>query len=114
MESDTQSIRISETAAREVKRLMEREKLPITAGIRVGVRGGGCSGFTYVMDFEQEPHSGDHVIESDGVRIFCDEKSLPYLTGTELDFSEGLMGRGFQFKNPNASGTCGCGESFSV
>ena len=90
------------------------EELKAKEGIRVGVQGGGCSGLMYDLEFDGVQRESDHVFEDKGVRIFVDKKSLLYLIGTELDFSDGLNGKGFQFKNPNASRTCGCGESFSV
>ena len=101
-------------AIAEVRRLLADNDLPETAGVRVGIKGGGCSGFTYTLNFDQVPADGDEVFEFDGVRLFCDPKSLLYLSGTTLDYSDGLQGKGFQFINPNATGTCGCGESFSV
>ena len=116
-ESSPQSadgILISGLAAVEIKRLMEAKELPETAGVRVGVRGGGCSGYTYTLDFDYKPAEGDLIFDQQGVRVFCDPKALSYLEGTTLDFTDGLMGKGFQFKNPKATGTCGCGESFSV
>jgi len=115
-ESKTQDKRIIMTAAaiEEVKRLIAENDLPTTAGVRVGIKGGGCSGFTYTLNFDQSPADGDEVFEFDGVRLFCDPKSLLYLNGTTLDYTSGLQGKGFQFINPNATGTCGCGESFSV
>ncbi len=105
---------MSEAAVKEIKRLIVQHELPESAGVRVGIKGGGCSGFTYTLNFDQKPAEGDVILEQDGVRLFCDPKSLLYLRGTTLDYSEGLQGRGFQFKNPNAKSTCGCGESFSV
>ena len=97
-----------------IKRLLKEHELPDTAGVRVGVQGGGCSGFTYNLNFDYKAADGDYVIEQDGVRLFCDPKSLIYLRGTKLTFSDGLQGKGFQFINPTATSTCGCGESFSV
>ncbi len=82
-------------------------------GVRVGVTGGGCSGLSYVLDFEKEPRLGDSVF-GDAPRIFVDRKSLVFLRGTTLDFEGGLNGKGFVFKNPNAKAACGCGSSFSV
>ena len=84
------------------------------AFIRVGVEGGGCSGLTYKLEFDSQLKPDDKVFEDKGMKIVCDKKSFLYLVGTELDFSDGLNGKGFQFINPNASRTCGCGESFSV
>lgn len=83
-------------------------------GFRVGVRGGGCSGLTYVLDFENEARKGDQVVDFDGLRIFMDIKSQLFLAGTTLDFVESLMDTGFKFQNPNAKRSCSCGESFSV
>ena len=82
-------------------------------GIRVGVIGGGCSGLSYNIDFGQHKEN-DRIIDLDGLKIFIDPKSSIYLDGVIIDFSDGLQGKGFTFKNPNASNTCGCGESFSV
>jgi iron-sulfur cluster assembly protein len=107
-------IQMTPSAIEEVKRLMSEDEQPATAGVRVGVKGGGCSGFTYTLNFDVAPADGDEIFEFDGVRLFCDPKSLLYLNGTVLDYTDGLQGRGFQFQNPNASGSCGCGESFSV
>ena len=82
--------------------------------LRVGVVGGGCSGLSYKLDFDNEQKSTDQVFENNGLRIVTDLKSLLYLVNTTLDFSDGLNGKGFHFVNPNASRTCGCGESFAV
>ncbi len=108
------AIQVTEAARAEIRRLMEQEGLPAEAGVRVAVKGGGCSGFTYSLNFDPKPASGDEVLDFDGVRLFVDPKSLLYLRGTTLDYSSGLQGKGFQFQNPNATGTCGCGESFAV
>jgi iron-sulfur cluster assembly protein len=107
-------IHISEKAAMQVKTIMEENQVPENYGLRVGVKGGGCSGLTYTLGFDGEAHEGDSVIEENGVKLFIDGKSLFYLMGTILDFTDGLNGKGFIFNNPNASKTCGCGESFSV
>jgi iron-sulfur cluster assembly protein len=101
------------------KALAEAKKLLVKHGkedhgFRVGVRGGGCSGLTYVLDFDKEPRKGDQVMEFDGVRIFLDIKSQLFLAGTTLDYTESLMDTGFKFQNPNAKRSCSCGESFSV
>ena len=82
--------------------------------IRVSVKGGGCSGLMYDLDFDDQSQDSDQVFEDKGVKILVDKKSLLYLLGTTLDFTDGLNGKGFQFVNPNASRTCGCGESFAV
>ena len=107
-------ITVSERAALQVDNLMSQENLGGDYFIRVSVVGGGCSGLSYKMDFDNEDQEGDQVFESNGKKIVCDLKSFLYLCGTELDFSDGLNGKGFQFNNPNANRTCGCGESFSV
>ena len=83
-------------------------------GLRVGVRGGGCSGLSYFLDFENEVRKGDHVLELDGVRIYLDIKSQLFLAGTTLDYTQSLMHSGFRFENPNAKRSCSCGESFTV
>jgi iron-sulfur cluster assembly protein len=80
----------------------------------VGVKGGGCSGMSYELGFDNIPQEGDNIVEDNSIKIVIDKKSFLYLFGTELDFSDGLNGKGFQFINPNASRTCGCGESFAV
>ena len=107
-------ITVSERAAQQVNSLMETEGLNNGYFIRVSVVGGGCSGLSYKMDFDNESQEGDQEFESNGYKIVCDMKSFLYLCGTELDFTDGLNGKGFQFINPNANRTCGCGESFSV
>jgi iron-sulfur cluster assembly protein len=107
-------ITLSEKALAEVRKIMEQNKIPDTYGLRVGVKGGGCSGLSYSLGFDSEARAGDKIIEKDGVRIFIDAKSLFYLSGTQLDFTDGLNGRGFVFNNPNASKTCGCGSSFGA
>jgi len=107
-------IGITERARKEVKRIINEQGLPAQTALRVGVKGGGCSGFSYTLGFDDQVAETDQVEEVDGVRIVCDPKSFLYLSGTEVDFEESLMGRGFKFGNPNASKTCGCGESFSV
>ena len=107
-------IKITEKAASQVLRTMNENQIPESYGLRVGVKGGGCSGMTYSLGFDAQPKDGDAVIEEHGIRLFVDGKSIFYLTGTELDFSDGLNGRGFVFNNPNAVKTCGCGSSFGV
>jgi iron-sulfur cluster assembly protein len=108
------AILISDRAADEVQRIIGEQKLPDGTALRVGVKGGGCSGFSYTLGFDDQIGAVDQVTEIDGVRIVCDPKSFLYLNGTMVDFEDNLMGRGFKFTNPNASKSCGCGESFSV
>ena len=106
---------LSETAANEIKKIIKDQGLPETTRLRVGVKGGGCSGFSYLLDLTEEaPTEADEQLESHGVQILVDQKSLLYLSGVEIDFKDEVMGRGFVFKNPNATSTCGCGSSFSA
>lgn len=107
-------ITVSEKAKERVLELMNDGRIPLDKFIRVGVEGGGCSGLSYKLDFDSELKEGDQTFEDKGVKLVIDKKSFLYLIGTELDFSGGLNGKGFSFNNPNASRTCGCGESFSV
>lgn len=107
-------ITVTESAVEKLHELRDEEGLNEEYFIRVSVVGGGCSGLSYKMDFDNEDKEGDQAFESNGEKIVCDMKSFLYLCGTELDFSDGLNGRGFNFINPNASRTCGCGESFAV
>jgi iron-sulfur cluster assembly protein len=102
---------ISEAAAKEIARQRDKRGKPGSA-IRVGIRGGGCTGFSYLFEWEDgEPRGTDRIFEAYGVRVVTDPKSLVYLAGTELDFVSGMMGHGFKFNNPNVKGSCGCGES---
>jgi iron-sulfur cluster assembly protein len=109
-------ILLSEIAAKEIKKIIADQNLPAEqTRLRVGVKGGGCSGFSYVLDLTEDPKGeSDEEMESNGVKILCDMKSYLYLNGTEIDFKDEVMGRGFVFKNPNATHTCGCGSSFSA
>lgn len=107
-------IKVKDTARDEVKRLIASNDKPQDAFIRVGVKGGGCSGLMYELDFDSQLKEDDKVFEDNGVKIVVDKKSYLYLIGTELDYSGGLNGKGFVFVNPNANRTCGCGESFSI
>ena len=104
-------VNITEEAAVEVKKLLAEE--PGKAGLRLEVRGGGCSGFSYGLTFDN-PQEHDHVVEQHGIKVMIDPKSAIYLKGTVLHFEAGLQGRGFTIKNPQAKGSCGCGNSFSV
>jgi iron-sulfur cluster assembly protein len=114
MLTDTGNITITEKATAKVKELMSEAKLDSSYFVRVSVKGGGCSGLTYNLDFDNESKDGDQVFETGDLKIVCDLKSFLYLAGTELDFSDGLNGKGFNFINPNATRSCGCGESFAV
>src|SRR5690348_15497306 len=105
-------INISPNASTEVKRLLTKEGRP-ELGLRIGVRAGGCSGMSYMLGFDTQ-QEGDSVQEIEGIRLLIDQKSAPYLEGTQLDYQDGLQGKGFTFSNPNAKRSCGCGESFSV
>ncbi len=107
-------ILVTEKAKSRALKIMEEEQRPADSFIRVGVEGGGCSGLSYKLSFDNEMKEGDKVFEDKGIKIVCDKKSFLYLVGTELDFSDGLNGKGFEFHNPNAKRTCGCGESFAV
>jgi iron-sulfur cluster assembly protein len=112
--NNTAEITVTEKAQKEIKKIMDENKIPENYGLRVGVKGGGCSGLTYQLGFDAENKEGDTIINSDLVKLYVDGKSLFYLSGTELDFSDGLNGKGFVFNNPNAKKTCGCGDSFGV
>jgi iron-sulfur cluster assembly protein len=109
-------ITVSEKALHHVVNLMMESGItPDSHHLRVGVKGGGCSGLSYVMDFDDKIEPTDETIEIDGgLKVVIDRKSVLYLYGTELDYSDGLNGKGFQWGNPNASRTCGCGESFAL
>jgi iron-sulfur cluster assembly accessory protein len=107
---------LTEAAATEIKRFIASEKnLPETAGLRVRVVPGGCSGFQYSLSIEENARQGDHILAgSCGVRLFVDKFSAQYLNGVEIDYVTGVMGSGLTFKNPNATGGCGCGSSFTA
>jgi iron-sulfur cluster assembly protein len=107
-------ITLTERAVKEILHIIEEQNLPEGTCLRVGIKGGGCSGFTYSLGFDDQIADTDQVSESNDIRIVCDPKSFLYLSDTTVDFEDGLMGRGFKFDNPNASKSCGCGESFSV
>src|SRR5262249_22451305 len=107
-------VTISPQAHAQLLVLRAKEGYDESYGIRVAVKGGGCSGLSYDLGFDKAEQPGDHVFEMDGVKIFVGAKSLLYLVGTVLEYSDGLNGKGFQFNNPNASRTCACGESFAV
>jgi iron-sulfur cluster assembly accessory protein len=107
-------IHLTPKAVQMIKITREQEGIDETFGLRVAVRGGGCSGFEYALDFEGEPRDNDHVIDYDGLRVFVDALSARYLGGTEIDYVLGMQGAGFKFNNPKAVGSCGCGSSFAV
>ena len=107
-------IKITESAKAQVAKLIADEGHPEHAFVRVGVDGGGCSGLMYKLEFDTEMKDGDQTFEDNGVTVVVDRKSFLYLVGTELEYTGGLNGKGFVFNNPNASRTCGCGESFSI
>jgi iron-sulfur cluster assembly protein len=108
-------ITITDGALEHLKKVMKEEGIGDgTHFLRVGVKGGGCSGLSYVMDFDTEITESDEIINLPDLKVAIDKKSLLYLIGTELQYSSGLNGKGFEWVNPNASRTCGCGESFSL
>lgn len=110
-----QAVILSETAAREIKSIIAAQELDADkVRLRVGVKGGGCSGFSYLLDLTETQKETDEVFEQHGVKIIIDPKSLLYLGGVTVDFKDELMGRGFVFNNPNATSSCGCGSSFAV
>jgi iron-sulfur cluster assembly protein len=109
-----EKVTLTEKAAQQVQRLMAENNIPSDHGLRLGVKGGGCSGLTYVLGFDAQPKESDTTFHAHGVTIYVDPKSLFFLSGTELDFQDGLNGKGFVFNNPNATKSCGCGHSFSA
>jgi iron-sulfur cluster assembly protein len=109
-----EDIFITAKAAEEVRKVKANNNIPETHALRLGVKGGGCSGFTYVLAFDEKPRTEDKEFSIEGLTVYVDPKSLNFLNGTTLDFSDGLNGRGFVFNNPNAHKTCGCGNSFGV
>jgi iron-sulfur cluster assembly protein len=108
-------VNLSESAAREIKSIIAQQELDADKiRLRVGVKGGGCSGFSYLLDLTEAQKETDEVFEIHGIKLICDPKSLLYLSGVTVDFKDEIMGRGFVFQNPNATSTCGCGSSFSA
>src|SRR5688500_5056369 len=105
-------IQVSEKAARKAVSLAQKDNKP--AILRVGVRGGGCSGLSYFLDFTDAIQEGDTTLEIEGLKVICDPKSLEFIDGMSLDFDSNLLGGGFKFHNPNAKKSCSCGESFTV
>ena len=111
----TMTLNVTENAATEIKKFMAGEEgLPETSGLRVRVVPGGCSGFQYSLNIEEDSRQGDFILTEHGVRLFVDMFSAQYLNGVEIDYVSGVMGSGFTFKNPNATGSCGCGSSFTA
>ena len=109
------TLNVTENAAVEIKKFMSSEEgLPETAGLRVRVVPGGCSGFQYSLNIEEESRQGDHVFDANGVRLFVDMFSAQYLNGVQINYVSNMMGSGFTFENPNATGGCGCGSSFTA
>jgi iron-sulfur cluster assembly accessory protein len=106
-------IQLSENAVSKVKEILDSQE-PKPAGLRISVVGGGCSGFSYSMAFENSPGMLDKTYNYDGLKVFVDQASLLYLDGAEVDYVETLEGSGFKFNNPNTKSTCGCGSSFSA
>lgn len=113
MEQPKALVRATPDAIAALQKMQHEEEAAGKEGVRLGVKGGGCSGFSYVLDFDNR-REGDNVLEQDGIRFFMDRKSAIYLKGIVLEYKAGLQGKGFVFQNPNATSTCGCGESFSV
>ena len=107
-------VTISEKAADKIRDFAAKDGVTENVGIRVAVKGGGCSGLTYALDITDKALETDKIVEQHGVKVMVDKKSYIYLVGTELEFSDGLNGKGFIFSNPNAKKTCGCGTSFGV
>ena len=107
-------VMLSESAAKEVKKIITEQNLPEGTVLRVGVKGGGCSGFSYSLDFDTAVSEKDRVIELHGIKLAVEKKFDPYLDGTVVDFYDGLEKRGFVFNNPNVTKSCGCGSSFQV
>jgi len=108
------NLTVTPTAVAEVRKFMGEQGAAETAGLRVAVLPGGCSGFQYGLNIEDEAQEDDDIIESNGLRLFVDPFSSQYLDGVEIDYVTTMMGSGFTFKNPNATGGCGCGSSFTV
>jgi iron-sulfur cluster insertion protein len=111
MSTTETAITLTDTAVSKIKELLASEEE--SQALRIAVTGGGCSGFQYALGFDTEIHEDDIEFQQDGVRVLIDEMSASYLSGARVDFSDGLQGKGFQIENPNSTGSCGCGQSFS-
>jgi iron-sulfur cluster assembly protein len=107
-------VTVTEKAASKIKELMAEEQEGDVSVLRVAIQGGGCSGFQYALGFDRGPQDGDNEIEMHGVKVVIDPFSAPYLTGSEIDFVDALMGAGFAINNPNVTAACGCGSSFQA
>ena len=112
-QASTQPITLTEGAVKELKSIRKSEGIPENYGLRIGVKGGGCSGYSYILGFDDKKES-DKEYEVNGVKVYIDKTHAIYLLGIEIDFEQDLNNRGFSFNNPNAEDTCGCGTSFSA
>jgi len=110
---NTQPISLTDSAVKQLKRIMQEQNVSVGYGLRVGVKGGGCSGFSYVLGFDEKNEKDDE-FEINGLTVYMEKSHSLYLVGIEIDWLEGLENRGFTFNNPNATDTCGCGTSFSA
>jgi len=108
------AITLTQKAAEKIKKLFVEHEMPEDSCLRLGIKGGGCSGFSYTLDVAKAPAKDDEVFESNGVRVVCDPKSYLYVNGTEIDYDDAFLKGGFVFNNPNAKRRCGCGISFSA
>lgn len=111
---ESDDILVTLKAIGEIRKIKEQNNIPQDYGLRFGVKGGGCSGLSYSLGFDAAPRENDRIMDAEGVKIFIDNKSVFYLMGITLDYTDGLTGRGFTFNNPRAAKTCGCGSSFGV
>jgi iron-sulfur cluster assembly protein len=109
-----EEISLTPKAIEQVHKIRKENNIPESHGLRLGVKGGGCSGMTYVLAFDEKAKENDKIMEFGGIKVYIDPKSLFFLSGTVLDFSDGLNGKGFVFNNPQATKSCGCGQSFGV
>jgi iron-sulfur cluster assembly protein len=111
--TEVRPLNLTEGAVKQLRSIIQDQNIPAQYGLRIGVKGGGCSGFSYLLGFD-EPKDGDDVLTINGMRVLMQKSHAIYLLGMEIDFLEGLNNRGFSFSNPNAKETCGCGTSFSA